>query len=207
MARRTKAEAEATRESILEAAIEAFLERGVANTTLEQVARRAGVTRGAVYWHFQDKNDLFCALIDRVRLPMYELVEHLRELKDIDPLAVIHNICRHALMKLQDDEDHRRIYTILFSRCEFVCDTNPSVKRQNQLDAESIEEVRKDFELARTQGLLREGVEPRIAALSLFALIKGIYLTWLRDPGLFDLRKDGEPMLDLFFDGVRRPHQ
>lgn len=204
MARRTKAEAEATRGAILEAAIEAFLEKGVASTTLEQVARRAGVTRGAVYWHFQDKNDLFSALIDRVRLPMQELVEDLRKQQGSDPLAMVHDICLHLLTVLHEDVTHRRIYTILFSRCEFVCEMNPSVERQIQLDAKSLAEVTKDFDAAARQGLLQEGIEPRIAALSLFSLIKGIYLTWLRDPDLFDLRQEGGAMLDLFFDGVRR---
>src|SRR5690606_41278730 len=70
VARRTKAEAEATREAILDAAEEVFIENGVSRATLEQIARRAGVTRGAVYWHFKDKNDLFTAMINRVRLPM-----------------------------------------------------------------------------------------------------------------------------------------
>ena len=50
--RRTKEQAEQTRVAILEAAERLFLEKGVAQCSLEQIARAAGVTRGAVYWHF-----------------------------------------------------------------------------------------------------------------------------------------------------------
>ncbi|MGL6253408.1 MAG: TetR family transcriptional regulator, partial [Billgrantia desiderata] len=77
MARRTKAEAAATREALLDAAEEVFLERGVARTSLEQIAREAGVTRGAVYWHFKNKADLFRAMLLRVRMPFEELVEEI----------------------------------------------------------------------------------------------------------------------------------
>src|SRR3546814_1649852 len=56
--RRTKEEALETRESILDAAERIFFERGVSRTTLDQIARAASVTRGAVYWHFQNKSDL-----------------------------------------------------------------------------------------------------------------------------------------------------
>jgi len=48
MVRRTKEEAEQTRDQILDAAEILFFERGVAHTSLEQIARAAGVTRGAV---------------------------------------------------------------------------------------------------------------------------------------------------------------
>ena len=46
--RRSKAEAEKTREAIITAAIEVFLERGVSRATLDEIARAAGVTRGAI---------------------------------------------------------------------------------------------------------------------------------------------------------------
>jgi AcrR family transcriptional regulator len=52
-------QSEATRRAILEAATELFGERGYAETPLEDVVARAGVTRGALYHHFKDKVDLF----------------------------------------------------------------------------------------------------------------------------------------------------
>ena len=68
VARQTKAQAEQTREAILDAAEKVFYERGVARSTLEEVARVAGVTRGAIYWHFRDKLDLFLTLNERCLL-------------------------------------------------------------------------------------------------------------------------------------------
>jgi len=69
MARKTKKDAELTRQRIIHAAREVFLVRGVSRTTMEHIAAQAGVTRGAVYWHFDNKIDLFHAMREQVFLP------------------------------------------------------------------------------------------------------------------------------------------
>ncbi len=73
MARRTKEEALATRDRILDAAEHVFFEKGVSHTSLADIAQHAGVTRGAIYWHFASKSELFDAMFDRVLLPIDEL--------------------------------------------------------------------------------------------------------------------------------------
>jgi len=50
-----------TKNDILEAAINVFVEKGVVRSTLEQIAAKAGFTRGAVYWHFKIKM-IFCRI-------------------------------------------------------------------------------------------------------------------------------------------------
>lgn len=84
--RRTKEDAEKTRLAILEAAERLFLERGVAHTSLDVIAREAGVTRGAVYWHFQNKAHLFHEMLSQVRLPPEQLTERLCHCGNDDPL-------------------------------------------------------------------------------------------------------------------------
>ena len=54
MVRKTKEEAEQTRKDILNAARIVFHECGVSRSSLEKIAKAAGVTRGAIYWHFKD---------------------------------------------------------------------------------------------------------------------------------------------------------
>ncbi len=77
LARRTKEQAEQTREAILDAAEQVFFQRGVSRASLEEIGRVAGVTRGAVYWHFKDKLDLFLAIEERVRLPQEQMLAQL----------------------------------------------------------------------------------------------------------------------------------
>ena len=74
MVRRTRDEAAETRNGILDAAERVFSERGVSHTSLEDIAQAAGVTRGAIYWHFKNKSQLFAAMVNRVSLPIEDMV-------------------------------------------------------------------------------------------------------------------------------------
>jgi AcrR family transcriptional regulator len=57
----------ATRESVVAAGLRLFAERGVEGTSLDEVAKEAGITKGAIYWHFASKDALVTALLDRIR--------------------------------------------------------------------------------------------------------------------------------------------
>ena len=92
MVRRTKTEAAATRQKLLDAAAAVFRERGVAHSTLAEVAAAAGVTRGAVYWHFRDKAHLFDALCEREQLPMEAMLACAGETRQKDPLGALRTL-------------------------------------------------------------------------------------------------------------------
>lgn len=66
---------EARAEELVEAAIEVFGELGFRTATLEQVARRAGVSKGTVYLYFTSKEDLFRAMVERKVVPLIEAGE------------------------------------------------------------------------------------------------------------------------------------
>lgn len=202
MARRTREDAQVTREAILDAAQREFLERGVSRTSLEQIAKGAGVTRGAIYWHFRDKSDLFSAMLDRVRLPLSDFADAYRQGGGRDPLGMLEKLCRLALAKLDESETYRNVYSILTTRCEFAGEMNPAFERQLEIDRDNLRKVEGDFAAARELGLLAKHVEPRIATLALYSLMHGIYQCWLRAPASFDIRADGEAMLRVFFEGL-----
>lgn len=89
MARKKKEEAQKTRQQLLEAAITQFATRGVANTTLTDIADAAKVTRGAVYWHFTSKSEIFNAIWEQ-QLPFREIIhDRLSLSENDDPLLVI----------------------------------------------------------------------------------------------------------------------
>lgn len=70
MARKTPEEAARTRQCILDAAVEVFARDGIAITTLEQIARQAGVSRGAIYWYFKGKQDLLQTILAEQAHPL-----------------------------------------------------------------------------------------------------------------------------------------
>lgn len=63
MARKTKEEAQQTRETILVAALDMFCEKGYTRTTFDEIAKKINLTKGAIYWHFRNKPDIIKALI------------------------------------------------------------------------------------------------------------------------------------------------
>ena len=100
MARKTKDDAQLTSAALLDAAERVFFENGVASTTLNDIAAAAGMTRGAIYWHFKDKADLLRAMFVRAMLPMEAMLKELEQASGDDPLHALRTMCVQALINL-----------------------------------------------------------------------------------------------------------
>ena len=200
--RRTKEDAEKTRSAILLAAEVLFLQNGVAHTTLEQIARHAGVTRGAVYWHFRNKADLFHAMLSQVRLPPEQLTVRLRGCDREQPLRPLRDLCIEAIENLARAEQKQRIFTILLHRCEFTEELREAEERHNAFTAGFIELSEQLFQCAHSQGRLHPGVTPHQAAQALHGLILGLFSDWTRDTRQFDPLSDTPSLIDALFRGL-----
>ncbi|MCY1530349.1 HTH-type transcriptional repressor BepR [compost metagenome] len=205
--RRTKEEAEKTRCAILAAAEMLFLEKGVAHTSLEHIARQAGVTRGAVYWHFQNKAHLFHDMLNQVRLPPEQLAERLGGCAERDPLLALHDLCVEAIENLARDQQKRRIFTILLRRCEFTAELREAEQRHEAFINQFIALCERQFSQPCASSRLQPGMTPRLAARALHALLVGLFSDWLRDPTLFDPLIDTRVMIDACFRGLIRGWQ
>ncbi|AVI62721.1 TetR family transcriptional regulator [Halomonas sp. GFAJ-1] len=203
MARKTKAEAAATREALLDAAEEVFFAKGVARTSLEQIARHAGLTRGAVYWHFKDKADLFKALVERVRMPFQSLMDEVDiSDADISPLESIRRACHTGMARLEQPS-YQRILSILMHRCEFFSDINP-LEMQDKIAKECFDEMLAVFKLAQHQQLLRDGLSPEVATQMMQSMLGGLFHDWLRNPSVYSIDERSGKMIDTFIFLVKR---
>jgi AcrR family transcriptional regulator len=207
--RRTKAEAEQTREAVLAAAIEVFLERGVSRATLDQIARVAGVTRGAVYWHFRDKREIFAALERRANLPNEELGARLKARlaadPGLDPLDELVGTIREGVQSFEADRERRRILTVLWLRCEYVGEMLPALVRQQRADAALRELFETVIGFAVARDRVAPGWSPELAARALVLLINGSVAEWLREPGEVRLVDSTVPLVTTFLDAISLP--
>jgi len=207
--RRTKAEAEQTREAVLAAAIDVFLERGVTRATLEQIASAAGVTRGAVYWHFRDKQEIFSALERRANMPNEELGDHLKSrlavYPELDPLGELAGAIGEGLQAFETHPERSRILTILWLRCEYSDDMLPVVARQREADMALQKLFESVIGLAAARGQLAPALSPELAARALLLLVNGSVLDWLRAPGAFELTAGTMPMVTGFLEAISAP--
>jgi AcrR family transcriptional regulator len=88
--RRTQAERRAaTRGALLDSARSLFAERGYHGTAAEEIVQRAGLTRGALYHHFEDKKDLFRVVVDQMEGAIDEEIEEAERAASSLPEAVM----------------------------------------------------------------------------------------------------------------------
>jgi TetR/AcrR family acrAB operon transcriptional repressor len=205
MPRRTKEDAERTRERILDMAEREFVRRGVSRTSLEQIARAAGVTRGAVYWHFRNKADLFNAMLNRVTLPLETEILRSGERTLDDPVLQIRNSYVAALRATVADPQARRVFEVALFKVEH----GPALRgvRERRLDGlrNRVANVERGFRRAARLGLWRSALPARAAAQGVEALVDGLISNWMIDPQAFDLVRVGEQTLDAYLRGLRTP--
>lgn len=204
MARKTKAEAQETRHLLLDAATRVFSERGVARTTLQDVASAAGMTRGAVYWHFKDKPDLFNAMMDRVVLPWEEAHEALLSHPPDDPLQTLGLLAMEPLQRLETAPDVQQVLLIAMHFTEYT-DELAAVRVHQQATADNyVGEMQRLFAEAAAAGRLRPGVVPQAAACGLHALVEGLMRQWVLRPESFGLAETGGVAVAAYLAGAAR---
>lgn len=201
MVRRTKEEALETRNRILDAAEQVFYDKGVSRTSLADIAAHAGVTRGAIYWHFANKGDLFTAMFDRVLLPLEELMEGVEDAAD--PLARLKQALKWCLRGATSDPKRRRVFDILFLKCEFVDEMGPVKARHQTNMEEGVGKLERDLRLAVAKGQLPADLDSRRAALYLHAFVGGFLRDSLMLRPSTDLAAHIEPFIDASFDMLR----
>lgn len=203
MARRTKAEAQATRDSILDSAALLFLSQGVSRTTLYHIAERAGVTRGAVYWHFEDKAALFDAMMERAAMPLESAMRLLEEPCGRDPLGTLASYADQVFRLTQHDPQARAVFEIATLKIEFVDEMSSVRLRCAQVAERWMAAAESRVRRAAASGQARADVEPRAAAFGLWAIIDGLVRAWLLAPASFDLVATGRLVVALHLDALR----
>ena len=203
MARRTKEEARVTRERLLDAAESVFRERGVTRTTLAEVAMAAGLTRGAVYWHFRDKADLFRAMCDRATLPLDAMFERAFDAGCADPLGMLRTLCIGALQSLASDGRAQNVFEIVFHKSELVDELAGLASAHRQERCECLAQIEDVIRRAAAAGQLPADVDPGLATQGLHALMVGIMHEWVLDPKAYDLEVAAPALIDMFIAGIK----
>lgn len=200
MARKTKEESEETRRLLLDAALKLFSEKGIQNTTLAAVAKEAGVTRGAIYWHFKDKADMLHALWEVVLGPLDQVYESLFAEQEKDPLDYLLKCSTEFLLEVVNNPKFQQVMRISMQSMsdQQLCE-HMRCHCQNDLD-----NLTKVMGLARKKGILRQGLSPKTAAFCFMGYMAGILETWLNNKGLIDLEQEIHSIGEVIVRGLRR---
>ncbi len=198
MVRRTKEEALETRNRILDTAEQVFVEKGVSNTSLAQLAEAAGVTRGAIYWHFRNKADLFDAMMARVVLPMEEMAARAGDEHLEDPLAHVRACALNVLEHLTRDAQCQRVFEICCHKVEYVDEMTQMRQRHIEARNSCLKNIERGLRNAARKGQLAPSVNPRVAAVGLHALVDGLIVNWVLDPSYLPLAREAATLVDQY---------
>lgn len=203
MVRRTKEAAAATREQLLEAAERIFRERGVTRTSLAEIAAAAGVTRGAVYWHFRDKVDLFDAMCSRATSPLHAMLERSPEDARSDALGTLRSLCVHALTHLACEPRAQAFFEIIFHKSELVGEMEQLACRHERESTGARKRMEAVLRRAVAQRELPADTDIAIAAHVIHGSIVGLMHEWVIDPGSYDLARSAPAIVDMLIAGLR----
>ena len=202
MARKTKQEALATREAIIDAAEKVFHEKGVAHASLEEIAQTASCTRGAIYWHFKDKAELFDAMMERVVLPVEAMLERASKAGALDPLSILKLATVEVLQRTARDAHLQRVFDIAYHKCEYVGDAAGVRERHIASQQECMGTIEAGFRACVAQGYLPRSVSPKEAAIGALSLVSGLIANWVLDPKSFSLSRHAESLVNTYFRGL-----
>jgi len=202
MVRRTREEALETRTRILDAAEQVFHEKGVAHAGLEDIATAAKVTRGAIYWHFKDKAELFDAMMQRVVLPAEEMLEQAGNGEHADPLQLLRRATIEVLVRTARDPRMQRVFEIAYHKCEYVGDAVGVRARHIASQEECLKTIETGFRACVRAGRLPASVNPKVAAVGVMSLVSGLIANWVLDTGSFALGRHAEALVDAYFRGL-----
>lgn len=196
MARKTKEDAAITRQRIIDAAREVFAARGVSRTSIEHIASHAEVTRGAVYWHFKNKIELFYAMRDQAFLPFIDHIDAaaLNEESE-DPLSTIEQFFENTIQTLNHDAAIREIYEIMMVKCEYVDEFTVVLQQIVTNCHYFIEKLQLLYERAQQKGQLNIGLDPVALALDSHLFFSGLLHMWVKDSRAEGFRQQANTLI------------
>ena len=202
MARKTKEEALETRHRILDAAEVVFQRTGVSRATLADIAAEASVTRGAIYWHFENKAELFDAMIQRIIEPYENRLGELRTREQDNPLNFVRILVLSMLHGLINDPRHFRVFEIAWHKCEYVGEMAKIRDQHMECGNRFLDIMETALQLAKNRGLLPASTDARQAAVGLMALMDGLVVNWTLNPQLFPLAAMADNIIDTYLSGL-----
>lgn len=205
--KRTKADALQTREQLLHAALEVFYRQGVSHTPLQAIAQEAGVTRGALYWHFKNKEDLFDALFQHYAYDFLADLQSDGYMQADNVLEYLRHILLNVCRRIADNEQQRKFSTIIHHKCERT-DANQTISAvlDHYYDIFSSQLIQ-ILQHSRSQGTLPEHISPEFAMLHLKSSFVGLLNMWLHQPDRFPLVETADRVLQLGITALQQTPQ
>ncbi len=204
--RRTREQAEETRQQVLAAALAVFSRKGYSATTLDGIAAEAGLTRGAVYWHFKGKADLYLSLLEERSRAAQALWQGGME-GGAAPLETLRQLLVRSVELLEEDSDYRSVLEMSWTKSEAVAELEEPFRHKVRGIIAHVGAMESLIERAIKTHEVRPDVKPRVAARAAYALMGGLITMYLLSPELLSPKREAPAIIDMFIQSiaVKRP--
>ncbi len=194
--RRRKEDAAQTRATIIDAALACFDRHGIAHSTLDQIAAGAGVTKGAIYWHFAGKRELLRAIREQIALPILDQADtSLLHAGAAPALARIERFLLDILSTLETDRRRRVALSVMQFKCEYVGGLDAELAGMLRNAERLGVALESAYRQARRARQLVHGLSPRIAAVETLMFLGGLVRLWLLDRSRKGFRNNARPAI------------
>ena len=201
--RRTKEEAAVTRSAVLKSALSVFSAKGYAAATLDDVASAAKVTRGAIYWHFKSKADLYNTLVEELSARGASVVQ-----QAVSEGGTLIDILRRVFISqcalIEDDKEARAVMELALFKTGLDPELQAGRKKQIEAGNALIAGIADAMKMGVSQGVLRDGMDPTDMARAFIAFENGAIQQWLASPKSFSLKKSAESFADILIEGLQK---
>jgi TetR/AcrR family transcriptional regulator, acrAB operon repressor len=200
--RRTKEEAAITRATLLKTALAVFSAKGYAAATLDDVAKSAKVTRGAIYWHFKSKADLYNTLIQEFSARGAAVVQ-----QAVAEGGTLLDILRRVFVRqcalIEEDKEARAVMELALFKTGLDPELQAGQKKQVEAGNALLEGITNAMQQGMAQGVLRNDMNPADMARAFIAFENGVIQLWLVSPKSFSLKTSAESFTEILLDGLR----
>jgi AcrR family transcriptional regulator len=200
--RRTKEDADITRQKLLEAALRVFSDKGFAATRLSDIGEAAGVTRGAIYWHFGNKKELFITLFREQMDPFFELIKNILH-EDTTPLTKIEKVMHSFFEKLKKDRDflaHQHLDSMEKQTRVEIPEIYDCMQARRKKFSQILIKIIKDGVDA---GEIRKEIEPEAVTSMIATMVAGYGFLIGREEKRPLFKRKGKEMIEIFIKGIR----
>ena len=203
MPRRTKEEAAITRENLLKAGLKVFSKKGYSSTTLEDIAREAGVTRGAIYWHFGSKAELYIALLNEYSGRSAGIVQAAAaEGGSLE--QILRRVFVRLLVAVDTDPLLREVMEISLFKTERSPELSAAMQGQQAANKGLVANIAAAMQQGIAAGELRADLDPMEMARAFLALQNGAITLWFQDSQSFSLGGSAPALAEIFLCGITR---
>lgn len=191
--KRTKEQAAETSRQILYAAESLFLEKGYENVTLDEIACAAGASRGALHWHFKNKQGLLVALREEAQLPLQELADGLNANSVAEPLQLLAETICSMFSEMHHDERRRGLIHVMMYLDISTCPESRSIDGPR----DSYDAIARIFLEANRRHRLIPPWTPKTAASAVSAVVVGLIEEWALERSDFQLVPYGQELVKM----------